>query len=67
TNRDWMRELEPNSDKWLEYRYRAINPENDRDLSNPTMQLVSRYHLIDDGFGQLFHLGQNIALEITEN
>lgn len=62
-NRDWVRELEPNSQRWMEYRYRAINPENDSDRLSPTMRLVSRYRLIDDGFGQLFHLGQNLELE----
>ncbi|MEO1297746.1 MAG: hypothetical protein AAFW75_18590, partial [Cyanobacteria bacterium J06636_16] len=63
-NRDWMRELEPNSERWFEYSYRAINPGTDTDRHNPTMNLVSRYRLIDDGFGQLFHLGQNIELQM---
>lgn len=30
----------------------------------PYMNLVSRYRLIDDGFVQLFHLGQNIDLQM---
>lgn len=61
-NRDWMRDMEPNSERWMEYRYRAINPDSDTDRLRPTMNLVSRYRLIDDGFGQLFHLGQNLDI-----
>ncbi len=30
----------------------------------PSTQLVNRYRLIGDGLGQLFHLGQNIDLQM---
>ncbi|MEO1146309.1 MAG: hypothetical protein AAFY26_12030 [Cyanobacteria bacterium J06638_22] len=61
-NRAFRQEQTPNSDRWFEYRYRARNPSLSLDLQQYDMELVTRYKLIDDGFGQLYHLGQNIEL-----
>lgn len=61
-NRAFRQEQTPNSDRWFEYRYRARNPALGLDLQQYNMQLVTRYKLIDDGFGQLYHLGQNVEL-----
>lgn len=58
----WSRqELQPNSDRWSEYRYRASNPETATDLLLPTMQLTTRYRLIDDGIEQ-YHLALNVDI-----
>ncbi|MEM9005070.1 MAG: hypothetical protein AAGE59_16300 [Cyanobacteria bacterium P01_F01_bin.86] len=37
----------------------------DEGLAN--FHAMSRYRLIDDGFGQRFHLGQNMALKMLRN
>lgn len=61
-NRTSRRDQTPNSGTWLEYSYRASNPDTATDLYVPTMQLHSKYQLIDDGLGNLYHLGCNVDL-----
>ena len=62
-NQAWIQEMQPNSDRWFEYRYRSFDPL----AKNPGPDkcdyiFVSKYRLIEGVSGEMFHMGENIDM-----
>ena len=64
-NRDWVREMSPDSDQWFEYRYKidSMAPIQGRPVQQPDHELVSQYRLITGPNSTMFHLGENLGME----
>lgn len=63
-NLDWPRRLDINSENWSQFRYRVRYPSPGKDLNGPDDTLmICDFRLIDDGFGNLYHLGRNVGME----